>query len=403
MPAVAPELRVLQVGPLYNNHLRRWSSIAVALGCRVYAAGHVRPGRRRVDLADIAEHVEVAPESLWGCGTARRVAWLRDILRTVEPDLVQAHWLPTWGYYTALSGHRPFVVTAWGSDVYLAGGAERRRADLALRSADAVLARSAHMLRELVERGASPERTHHVQLGVDLQRFRPASAGEQARARQELGLPRGPVILSFRAGTDLYNLDVVLEAFGILHAQLPDATLVLVHGDAPLSRRVRVLLQRPGGTDGIRVVGHVAHADMPRYLRAATVGVSIPDSDGSPNSVWEALACGLPLILSDLPQLAERVGRSGAVNLIDAVPEAVAAALHEVVAHPGVSAAMARAARAWAVANADQREQAARLESVYVAMAARRVPRPAQQFGAVRAGPRARGRARVAAVPRSPS
>jgi glycosyltransferase involved in cell wall biosynthesis len=363
----------LHVGPLYVNHLRRWAEHAAALGCTVTAAGHVRPERRPIELMDVAERVEIAPEGLWELGTARRVAWLLSVLRKLEPDLVHAHWLPTWGYFATLSGYRPLVVTPWGSDLYLASGTERKRADRALRSADGVLAKSPHMLREILARGVSAERTHRVDLGVDIRRFRPASPGDQARLRHELDLPPGPIILSFRAGTPLYNLEVVVDAFRILRARLPDATLLMAHGGAPLSRPLRASLHGLAGGDGVRVLGDIPHAEMPRYLKAATAGVSIPSSDGSPNSVWEALGCGLPLVLSDLPQIEERLGGSEAVRLVQPHPEAVASALHDVVAHPRIAGGMARAARMWAVENADERDQVARLGRVYAAIERRSV------------------------------
>src|SRR5215211_51992 len=81
----ASPLRVLHVGPLYVNHVRRWAEHAAALGCTVSAAGHVRPERRAVELTDVAERVEIAPERLWKLGTARRVAWLRNVIRRLEP------------------------------------------------------------------------------------------------------------------------------------------------------------------------------------------------------------------------------------------------------------------------------------------------------------------------------
>jgi glycosyltransferase involved in cell wall biosynthesis len=402
-PFVRTGLRVLQVGPLYNNHVRRWAVNAVAAGWAVCAAGHIRPGRRPVDLEGIAEQVEVMPESLLELGTAHRVAWLRGVFRRLQPDLVHAHWLPSWAYFASLASHRPLAVTAWGSDVYRATGAERRRADLALNSADRVLASSRHMRGEMLARGVQAERIQLIDLGVDLHRFRPASAGERVRLRQELGLPGGPLVLSFRAGTELYNLDVVLDAFRILRGRLPGATLVLVHGDAPLAQRVRASVRELRGGGGVRVVGHATHADMSKYLRAATVGVSIPSSDGSPSSVWEALACGLPVVLSDLPQLDERVGASAAVRLVEPRPATVAAALHDVVARPRRHRRMAQAARAWAVANVDERDQVARLAQVYAAMEGGVASRPAPSPARAPDRPPAPGRATAAAAPPRPS
>jgi L-malate glycosyltransferase len=349
---------VLQVGPLYINHLRRWAEHGVALGYRVWVAGHEKPGRRTIDFAPMAETVETYDPR------ADPIEWLADVIERVEPDIVHAHWLPRWGYVAVAAARRPVVVTAWGSDVYLATDENRARGDEAIQGADAVLARSAHMRDALMARGAAAERLHPVDLGIDLGRFRPATPEERSRARDELGLPGGPVILSPRAPTPLYNLDIVLAAFSRLRERVRDATLVFAHGDLPLPRELR---DHPG----VRAVGDVAHADMDRYVRAATAVVSIPSSDGSPNSVWEALACGVPVVASDLPQLRERIGDSGAALLVTPTPAAVAAALYELVTQQELHARMAASGRAWALAHVDERDALARLRAVYDAVRSR--------------------------------
>lgn len=355
-----------------------------------------------MDLSGVAEQVEVAPESLSVLDDARHVAWLDGVIRRVEPDLIHAHWLPKWGYLAARSGHRPLVVTAWGSDVYLATGEQRSRADWALRHVDRVIARSQHMQREIVARGVSVERLYQADLGVDLERFRPAPEDERCRIRKELGLPHGPTVLSMRAGTDLYNLHVVLEAFRTVRQRLDDATLVLVYGDAPLAPRVRPLLDELCAADGVRVVGHIAHAEMPKYVKAATVAVSIPSSDGSPSSVWEALAGGVPMVLSDLPQIEEKVGHGGAVKLVQPRRDEVASALVELIDDPARHRRMAQAARLWAVANLGEREQIDRLGSVYTeAMAQRQIGVPRPQSG--RGHQSAPHRATAAVPPLRPS
>jgi hypothetical protein len=171
-------MRVLQLGPFYDNYLRRWSEHANALGCTVYAAGHVRSGRRPTYY----------PKS---CSTAPSRTGLasRGVLDRIRPDLVHAHWLPRWGYLATASGYRSVVITAWGSDLYLAAGADRERADSALAEAGAVLARSPHMKRDMISRGVAPSRIHEVDLGVDLGRFHPVPLREGARLKAELGLP----------------------------------------------------------------------------------------------------------------------------------------------------------------------------------------------------------------------
>jgi glycosyltransferase involved in cell wall biosynthesis len=355
-------LTVLHVGPLYNNHLARWAANTLALGCRVVVAGHEKPGRVPVQLAGLADHVEVAPADV---GDEGEIEWLGDVIRRVEPDLIQAHWLPRWGYLaTRAAATVPVIVTALGSDVYLAAGEHRRRADEATRAASRVICRSRHMRREFLSRGVPAERIADLDLGIDLERFRPASDPERTQLRRELQLPDGPLIFSMRAGTELYNLDVVLDAFESVRAQVPDAALVLVHGDAPLADQVRARL----GKSGLFDVGHVPYVEMPSYFRAATIGVSLPRSDGSPSSVWEALAAGLPMVVSDLPQIRERVEQSGAVRLVPLRRDAVAAAMIGLLADHQERERMGAAGRDWAVAHVDVREQIELLGGLYTAI-----------------------------------
>lgn len=371
---------VLQLGPLYNNHLRRWSEHALALGWSVYAAGHVSPGRRPVDLAGIAQRVEVAPRTLYGAAPKTKLAWLVDLIRALNPDLIQAHWLPNWGYFATLAAARPVVLTAWGSDLYEAVGTERRRADFAMFAAACTLARSDHMQREMLARGIPAARVQRVDLGVDLDRFRPASDEQRTRLRTELGLPAGPTVLSLRAATELYNLEVVLEAFRIVRARVPDAALVLLRGDAPAPPAVSALLDRLGTADGVWDLGHIAHPDVPRYVAAADVAVSVPASDGSPSSVWEVFAGGLPQVLSDLPQIAEKVARSGAAELVPPRREPVAAALLELIEDDSRRRRMAHAARIWATTNLDKRTQIERLGGAYEATVRGSIPAARQRL-----------------------
>ena len=346
----------MQLGPLYSPHTRRWSQLARKTGCKVYAAGHVSPGRRRVDLSGVADAVEVMPEPLYALEPEAHVSWLRSCLDRLQPDVVHAHYLMRWPYVASLAERRPLVATPWGSDLYLATGGARRRADHALRYADVVIARSPHMQRELIGRGVPAERIQPADLGVDLDLFRPPLE------RTDDGLP---VILSFRAGTELYNLDLVVDAFRLVRQQLPEATLVLAHGEVPLAENVQSRLDELADAGVVQISGRLPHSEMANHMRSATVGVSVPGSDGSPNSVWEALATGLPLVLSNLPQIEERVGSDAGAIFVEPRVEAIAAGLVKLLENPTRRRQMAADARAWAESNVDERRQVARLSAIY--------------------------------------
>jgi L-malate glycosyltransferase len=369
LPAVP---RVLHLGPLHSVHLRRWCEITREAGAEPHVGGLALAGNAPVDFGGAAETVHSAPGLGPPLGTIVRLVWVRRILRSVRPDIVHAHHLPSWGALAALARCRPLVVSVWGSDVYFSQGPGRRAAAACMRRADRLLAPSPHLLRELIAAGADPDRCAHVDLGVDLEEFVPRSESDAAWARRELGLGEGPVVFSFRGGYPAYNLPTVVEAFGLLRKSVPDAQLLVAHGRGELGAETEEALARVEAAGAaVRVIGDVPPARMPACYQAATLGVSIPSSDGSPRSVWEGLACGLPMVLSDLPQIRERVGESGAVTLVEPRPGSVAEALAEVVRRPELARSMATAAREWAVSNIDHRDHVARLRQVYESVSAR--------------------------------
>ena len=116
---------------------------------------------------------------------------LREALAGFRPDIVDAHFVPNYGLIGALSGWRPLVVTAWGSDLLLTGqrnALQRARARFVLSRADAVLA-DGDNLAAAARRMGGGQRVHMVPWGVDLTRFRPGPLRETLhQALMRMGL-----------------------------------------------------------------------------------------------------------------------------------------------------------------------------------------------------------------------
>jgi glycosyltransferase involved in cell wall biosynthesis len=75
------------------------------------------------------------------------------------------------------------------------------------------------------------------------------------------------------------------------------------------------------------MIGNVPAERMPDVYRAADVVVSIPSTDSSPRSVWEALACGRSVVVSDLPWAREELVDGSQALLTELEPLAVAEAI----------------------------------------------------------------------------
>ena len=237
--------------------------------------------------------------------TARRRALIA-LLRQIQPDVLHAHSVADPGWFAALSGFHPLVLTAWGSDVLL--GLHRgprlhrwltrnalHRADLLTADARSVL----DVARPHLRPGA---RVELIRFGVDTRAFSP---GVDATWRARLALESGPVLLSIRQCHPLYNIDVIIRAFARIREEIPDARLLvkLVSQDAdtPYLAEMRALADQLALGDAVVYVPQVAYAEIPDLYRAADLVLSVPSSDGLPVSVLEAMACGTPVIASDLP------------------------------------------------------------------------------------------------------
>ena len=113
------------------------------------------------------------------------------------------------------------------------------------------------------------------------------------------------------------------------------------------------------------MVGNLAAEQMPDVYRAASVVVSLASSDSSPRSVWEALACGRPVVTSDLQWARDELAPAGAAALVAIEPAPVGSAIARILGDEAVANTMAEQGRALALANLDPTACAARIDALY--------------------------------------
>ena len=350
-PRASGALRVLMLGTLNAPHVEHLALAMRERGMDVIAGGDLTPAYPRTVLPDAGVPTSVL--------TLPAIPWLRRLLREQRPDVVHAHWLYGAAFLAAVAGAKPLIAMAWGSDVYAAEPRHLQMGRFALRRAAVAMTDSADLVGRLIEMGADPAATHVLNWGVDLDRFSP---GDRTAARAALGLPDVPTILSPRAITPLYNQRTIVEAFTQVRRRVLDAQLVLKHiaADPPDLGKL---------PEGVTIVGHVPHERMADFYRAADVTVSIPSSDSSPRSVWEAMACGSPTVVSDLPWVSELIedGRHALVVPIDAT--AVASAIERVLGDPALSARLGAEGRDLTARERDREREMDRLAAQYEALA----------------------------------
>jgi len=356
---------VLMLGPVNHPHVEHLALAMQERGLEVTAAGNAEPMLPPSVLGGAGIRVLPAPRALHRtpAGVAAHVRWIRRLGRELRPDVVHAHWMCGYAAFAALAGASPLVAMAWGSDVLGAGRLRTFASRIALRRSRVAMADSQALLDRLIELGARREATVLVNWGVDLDAFAPVN-GDRPSLREHLGVAPGPMILSPRSLTPVYNPDTILAAFALVAEAVPGAQLVLKHmGVAPPRLRPLAVSGR------IHLVGHVPYERMAWYYQAADVCVSIPSSDSSPRSVWEAMACGCPAVISDLPWVRELITPERDALVVPVDARAVARAIRRVLGDRELAAGLRRRGRLLAETHRDRRAEMDRLADVYHVLA----------------------------------
>jgi glycosyltransferase involved in cell wall biosynthesis len=267
---------------------------------------------------------------------------LRRIVRTLRPDVVNAHYATGYGTLARAVKDVPVVLNVWGSDVY--GFPEKspmhrwllRRNLLA---AHRLVSTSEAMADRTCALVSGLPRPTVVPFGVDTTQFRPRE-GDGGRA--------GIVIGTVKTLSRTYGIDTLIEAFALL-VQRPGTEHVRLRivGGGPDADELARLVARLGIVSRVEFIGPVAHARVPEELRELDVYCALSREESFGVAVIEASACGLPVVVSDAGGLPEVVkdGVTGSV-VPRGDPAAAAEAIARLVASTELRQQWGRAGRA---------------------------------------------------------
>jgi glycosyltransferase involved in cell wall biosynthesis len=253
---------------------------------------------------------------------------VRRLLAEERVDLIDAHYAYPDGVAAAWLGRRlglPVVLTCRGSDVTLLPKYRRpRRLVLeAINGIDGLVTVSQGLKDALIALGVDADRITVLRNGVDLNTFSPM---DRAVARAALEVER-PMILSVGNLIPLKGVDLTIRAL----ARLPGVTLVLV-GEGPERPGLEALARATGVADRVRFAGRVEHERLRVYFSAADVSVLASMTEGWANVLLESMACGTPVVATDIPGTREVVIRPEAGLLVPRSTEAIADGIRRLLA-----------------------------------------------------------------------
>ncbi|MFN2215707.1 MAG: glycosyltransferase [Anaerolineales bacterium] len=294
-------MRILYFSRDYGPHDHRFLAALAESEHQVFYL-RLERGSRQIESRPVPAGIEVVE---WSGGRGevhmfdvfRLVKDLRKVINRIDPDLIHAGPIQTCGLLAALSGFHPLLIMSWGFDLMKdvdRGFFWRWATRYTLKRADWFTSDCQATFHKALLYGLPDGRQTIFPWGVDLQRFSPRQDGKIPGSNAQFTL------FCNRSWEPNYGVDVLAMAFVKIAQNKEDVALLLL-GDGSQAALLRNIFSSGGVIDKVEFAGHIPYEDLPDYYHRADLFISPSHVDGSSVSLMEALACGLPCLVSDIP------------------------------------------------------------------------------------------------------
>lgn len=232
----------------------------------------------------------------------RNIYKIGRFLQRIQPEVVHIHQANSVAFNVIMALklarlYPKIILTAWGSDVLLLPARNfllRWLVRFNLRNSNLITADAAHALSVIKQLLPVNHKKilHLINFGITLTPF-----------DQELLAQKKDLILSVRLHKNLYNIDQIIHGFiTAVNANLvPSSYQLIVAAVGPETEKLKLLARNSPCSDRIEFVGMLEYEDLVQYYKKAKIMVSIPQSDASASSLFEAMMYGCIPVVSDLP------------------------------------------------------------------------------------------------------
>ena len=243
------------------------------------------------------------------------VSDFRRVIDEIKPDILHCGYVLRDGFLAALSGFHPILLMPWGSDILIEPMKSILRRSItkyAINRANFITCDCEIVKRKIIELSNYDEKKILVfPWGVELDLFKPDS-NKAENIRNALGWKDNKIIIMNRNFEHVYGCKYLLQALPKIIREEPGSRIIMI-GQGSLEGGFRRFVKEKSLGEYVKFPGAIRNKEMPGYLNAADIYVSTSLSDGTSISLLEGMACGLPVVVTEMPSNKEWVinGKNG--------------------------------------------------------------------------------------------
>ena len=227
---------------------------------------------------------------------------VKKILKEIKPDIIHVHQISSLAYIVPFLKFHPYVLSAWGTDILLRPNMKKSYSLLAsntIKKADLLHCDGVKTWKAFENLGASLNKIVKIYFGVDTDNF--DSTKGSVEFKKKIETEQSIMIISTRQLSSIYNIETIIRAIPIVIKEIPD-TKFIIGSSGPQKEELEKLTSDLNVSENTIFTGRISDENFPHYVASADIYVSTSLSDaGLSSSTAEAMACGLPVIVTEDP------------------------------------------------------------------------------------------------------
>lgn len=339
-------MKILLLAGVSSVHAIRWANALQENGHEVHVITQHKP-RDKIN----AEVTMYYFPFMGALGYFLMVPYVKRLIAKIHPDIISAHYASGYATTARLVGFKPWVLSVWGSDVYLFPYKSFLHKNIVKKNLLAAngIASTGHSMAEQIRSLIGNQEIHITPFGVDMAVY------EKIKQRHGNG---EIVVGTIKTMAPVYGIDVLLRSFALVverlinsHASDLNITLRLVGGGGQ-TVELKKLAKLLGIEDRVVFVGQVPHEQVPSELEKIDIFVALSHSESFGVSIIEAGAASRPVVVTNVGGLPEVVieGETGFV-VEKNNPYAASIAIEKLILDSKLRKLMGENARAHVAAN----------------------------------------------------